>query len=161
MNFEYLRSCKSINSFSSFTEQNFKYNWSLEQLQSHLDDKDSFNYFCYSGEQLVGYVLFSLNPYTNQAHLYQVCVDPLFRNNQLATKLITKTLILMERCVQSIYLEVEVDNIAAISFYKKLGFDQLNKINSFYSDGSDAYAMHLNSSKLAKLQRYWYLMSLR
>jgi ribosomal-protein-alanine N-acetyltransferase len=139
---------------SSFAEKNFKFFWNFNQLQNHINDKDSYDYFCYFKGKLVAYILFNLNPFTNQAHLYQVCVDHSFRKNQLATELIIKALDAMGHNVHSVYLEVEVDNLAAISFYNKLGFNQLNKINSFYSDGSDAYAMHLNSSELAKLQRY-------
>lgn len=153
MEFKYLRSCVSINSLNAFADKNFKYSWSISHLQDHIKHTDSFNLFCYSNDDLVGYILFNLNPFTLQAHLYQLCVDPEYREMKFATKMFKQSISMMEK-VDSVYLEVEVSNHVAISFYEKLGFEQLNKVYSFYSDGSDAYAMHLNSSKLAKLRRY-------
>jgi ribosomal-protein-alanine N-acetyltransferase len=39
------------------------------------------------------------------------------------------------------FLEVRVTNEAAISLYKKLGFEVTRTINGYYSDGEDAYVM--------------------
>ena len=39
------------------------------------------------------------------------------------------------------FLEVRVTNEAAISLYKKLGFEVTRTLNGYYSDGEDAYVM--------------------
>lgn len=151
MSFDFQRSCKDIDSLNYFIKSHFKFCWSKQQLVNHLSDPHSVNYFCYLSGKTVGYILFNLNPLTRQAHLYQVCVGPSNRGLSLASQLMQKSLLEMKGRVDSVFLEVETSNKVAIEFYVKLGFIKLNKINSFYSDGSDAFAMHLSSSKLARL----------
>ena len=64
------------------------------------------------------------------------------RRKNLAKKMLDVSIDSFERLnVERIFLEVAVDNDPAIHFYKKLGFEVLNTIKSFYSDGTSAYAM--------------------
>jgi ribosomal-protein-alanine N-acetyltransferase len=42
-----------------------------------------------------------------------------------------------------VYLEVEVNNLRAQGFYKKVGFRLLRRIKSYYSSGEDALTMSL------------------
>lgn len=150
MEIKYSRSCENISSLFSFSKKFFKFSWRADQIQDHLTDKNSVNYFAYYNEELVGYILFNLNEYSKQAHLYQVCVNPEFRSQGIGQKLIILATNAMQDNCDSVFLEVEANNTIAIRFYENLGLEKLNKIPSFYSDGSDAYAMHVLSSKLAK-----------
>jgi len=47
----------------------------------------------------------------------------------------------VQRGTRLITLEVRKTNIAALRFYRKLGFEVLDSIKSYYSDGEDAYQM--------------------
>lgn len=132
-----------------FGQKNFKYFWRKEQLAKYLVDPNSKYFFAYLDEEIIGYVLFNFSPITKEAHLYQICVKEKYRQNGLAKLLIQKAL--SDLNVLSIFLEVAVNNHKAISFYGKLGFEELNKVKSFYSDGMDAFAMRCHLSKLAKL----------
>jgi ribosomal protein S18 acetylase RimI-like enzyme len=45
--------------------------------------------------------------------------------------------------VDEIWLEVSANNRSAIALYSKSGFEKLNTIPNYYSNGSDALRMHL------------------
>lgn len=47
------------------------------------------------------------------------------------------------RGYRSVYLEVEESNARAQSYYKKLGFQILRRVKSYYSDGEGAVMMQL------------------
>ncbi len=50
-------------------------------------------------------------------------------------------LLLKERGVDSVWLEVSVENQAAIRFYQKHGYRQLRRIPRYYLDRIDAWVM--------------------
>jgi ribosomal-protein-alanine N-acetyltransferase len=45
--------------------------------------------------------------------------------------------------VRYLTLEVRKSNLPAIRFYEKMGFQITGEINRFYTDGEDAYRMHI------------------
>lgn len=45
--------------------------------------------------------------------------------------------------VRYLTLEVRRSNLPAIRFYEKMGFQITGEINRFYTDGEDAYRMHV------------------
>ena len=40
-----------------------------------------------------------------------------------------------------VHLEVAVNNVAALSFYERLGFRLMGRIAAYYPDGGDAFVM--------------------
>jgi ribosomal-protein-alanine N-acetyltransferase len=48
----------------------------------------------------------------------------------------------IERGCNFAYLEVRINNTAAISMYRKYGYDILYTRKKYYIDGDDAYVMH-------------------
>jgi ribosomal protein S18 acetylase RimI-like enzyme len=50
---------------------------------------------------------------------------------------------LLQKGFESVYLEVEAQNVRARSFYEKVGFKVLRRIKAYYSSGEDALTMSL------------------
>jgi len=74
--------------------------------------------------------------------ILMISVSEYFRKKNVGTALISKFIIEVEKKgIRTIELEVRTDNKKAISFYKKHGFEIINKINDFYQDGKSAYNM--------------------
>lgn len=93
-------------------------------------------------DHLVGYCVCSINDRT--AHLISIAVQRNHRKSGVATALLDRLLThLVERGVDEIWLEVSVNNREAIALYSKSGFEKLNTIPNYYSNGSDALRMHL------------------
>lgn len=77
-----------------------------------------------------------------EARILMIAVDRYFRNKGIGTGLMT----LFEQealkiKVNRIRLEVRIDNMEAISFYKIHGYKVVNLLPSYYNDGFDAYTM--------------------
>jgi ribosomal protein S18 acetylase RimI-like enzyme len=117
--------------------------WTKDDWDKLAPERDfvfSFNHF---GE-LIGFCLISFLSGDNVAHLQKICLDPKARGQGKAmTHLLQIKDFLKNKGCESIFLEVEVTNLQALSFYKKAGFLPLRLIRNFYSDGGDAQTMSL------------------
>ncbi|MDR1992426.1 MAG: ribosomal protein S18-alanine N-acetyltransferase [Nitrososphaerota archaeon] len=101
--------------------------------------------------KIVGYIMcriemglsnFGFGGLVRKGHVVSIAVMPQYRRRGVAQAVIKKALEGMEyyKAKQG-FLEVRVTNEAAISLYKKLGFEITRTINGYYSDGEDAYVM--------------------
>lgn len=90
----------------------------------------------------VGLSSLGLGGLMRKGHVVSIAVIPQGRRRGLAQALINRALEGMRyyKAKQG-FLEVRVTNEAAISLYKKLGFEVSRTINGYYSDGEDAYVM--------------------
>lgn len=96
------------------------------------------------GQELKGFILFSLLEGDDTAHLLKICVASELRGGKNAQELfLFSSEVLRSNAAKAIYLEVESTNLAAIKFYHKMGFSSLRKIKGYYSDGGDALTMQL------------------
>tara|TARA_Y100000768_G_C23925387_1_gene657254 strand:- start:978 stop:1373 length:396 start_codon:yes stop_codon:yes gene_type:complete len=123
------------------------YPWN-EQLWNDVFTNEDSRYFLCSvieKEELLGFSLFEINKWSQQAHLLKIVICPEARGSGIASKLF---LFCRDRIKESgmeeIYLEVDASNKRAVSFYKKNHFTVLCVKKSFYSDGADAQAMLLS-----------------
>jgi ribosomal-protein-alanine N-acetyltransferase len=77
-----------------------------------------------------------------KGHIVSIAVMPQYRRKGVARTLINKALEGMHFYkAKQCFLEVRVTNDAAITLYKKLGFEITRTLNGYYSDGEDAYVM--------------------
>ncbi|MGA2385338.1 MAG: ribosomal protein S18-alanine N-acetyltransferase [Candidatus Bathyarchaeia archaeon] len=77
-----------------------------------------------------------------KGHVVSIAVMPNYRRKGVAKALITRALEGMQYYrAKQCFLEVRVTNDAAISLYKKLGFEITRTLNGYYSDGENAYVM--------------------
>jgi ribosomal-protein-alanine N-acetyltransferase len=90
----------------------------------------------------VGLSNFGFGGLVRKGHVVSIAVMPQARRRGVAQAIINRALQGMEyyKAKQG-FLEVRVTNDAAITLYKKLGFEITRTINGYYSDGEDAYVM--------------------
>jgi ribosomal-protein-alanine N-acetyltransferase len=92
--------------------------------------------------ELIGYCVCSTEG--ESAHLISIAVHRDFRRRGYATALLQKLITnLTEDGLSELWLEVSVKNTEAISVYTKTGFERLQEIPNYYSDGSEAVRMRL------------------
>jgi len=77
-----------------------------------------------------------------KGHVVSIAVLPEHRRKGVGHSLMREAMQNMERYkAKECYLEVRVSNNPAIKLYKKLGFQIVKTIPSYYIDGEDAYVM--------------------
>jgi len=92
-----------------------------------------------SGE-IVGYSVASATG--REGHVVSVAVHPSHRRQGIGTDLVSTVLReLAKDGVTGIHLEVRIGNVAAISFYERLGFQARSQMKGYYADGEDALVM--------------------
>ena len=85
---------------------------------------------------------------SDECELLSIAVEPAEQGKGLAK-------MLMEYCcneltklgIEKFFLEVRESNIAAISLYKKMGFEKISERKKYYANGEAAVIMELNRQK--------------
>ena len=100
---------------------------------------------------VVGYIMcriesglsnFGFSGLMKKGHIVSVAVLPEFRRKGIGQALIVESMKAMRTYnAKQCFLEVRVTNTAAVSLYKKLGFQISRAIRGYYADGEDAYVM--------------------
>jgi ribosomal-protein-alanine N-acetyltransferase len=88
------------------------------------------NFLVAEGERVVGYVVF-----TPKGHLISLVVARSHRRQGIGTRLIEE--VIRRSPGTPLSLEVRVGNHGARRFYERLGFGQVEKLESYYADGED------------------------
>lgn len=101
--------------------------------------------------QVVGYIMCRLEHgfsdlkklrFAKKGHIISVAVMPDFRNLGIGYSLVEEAIsALRQHSTDECYLEVRINNTAAINLYKKMGFEVTRSIPRYYFDGFDAYVM--------------------
>jgi [ribosomal protein S18]-alanine N-acetyltransferase len=82
--------------------------------------------------RLDGYILF--RAMADEGEILSLAVRPKVRKHGIASKILTRTLILMNReHVKRVFLEVSVTNRAAIAFYRTFGFQIIGVRKGYYT----------------------------
>lgn len=83
------------------------------------------------GEEVAGYAILSIA--AGEAHILNLCVDPMYRARGYGTRLLTE---ILERArhaeVREVFLEVRPSNSSALSLYRKQGFRQIANRPAYY-----------------------------
>lgn len=78
----------------------------------------------------------------DELHITNIAVDPEYQHQGIGRKLLSEIeRIGVERDCLYAYLEVRINNLNAINFYKKFGYKILLIRKNYYLDGTDAYVM--------------------
>lgn len=86
------------------------------------------------GPRLLGYAI--MTAAADEAHLLNVCVDPMHQGKGLGGVLVRHMLTLAGRLkAHAVYLEVRPSNRAARALYARLGFVQTGLRKGYYPDG--------------------------
>ena len=91
---------------------------------------------------LAGYALGAFGQVREEGWVMSLAVSPGFRGKGLAAKLSQVLLEALQNCrCQSVLLTVSETNLAAVSLYRKLGFDDFCKEADYYGPGQDRLVM--------------------
>jgi len=94
-------------------------------------------------KKIIGYTIG--RPKNGQAEIISLAVDPGWREKGIGT-ILTKFLIehFQKEGIKEVFLYVRTKNKGAVSFYQELGFKISETLESFYSNGDNAYLMKLS-----------------
>jgi ribosomal-protein-alanine N-acetyltransferase len=83
------------------------------------------------GKYVVGYAILSVA--AGEAHILNLCVDPLYRKLGYGDRLLHEILRQARNAeVNEVFLEVRPSNVAALALYRKKGFQQIASRTSYY-----------------------------
>lgn len=114
--------------------------WPLEAFYDELENDIAFLYIAETDGAIIGF--YDMWVWLTVGHLLNIAVRKDRRRTGLGTALLGDA---MARAVQngatSLYLEVRENNHAAISLYKKAGFERRGFKRDYYGDGENAIIM--------------------
>jgi len=117
--------------------------FSKKQIASLLKNPNSINLLALMDCEIVGFLIALIYEQETQkiGHIYTLDVAVKARKQGVGLKLLTELeQILREKEVKVCYLEVKVDNSAALRLYRKLGYIKVEFLKGFYS-GIDGIRM--------------------
>ena len=125
-----LEDLEVFNKLGLQVNSNFSNLYDLSQI---IDSQYDYVYGYYLDDKLVGFV--HITKLYETMDIVNIVVDREVRKQGIATKLINYVIDLFDD-IDNVMLEVNENNIPAISLYKKNNFEIINKRNNYY--GSDA-----------------------
>lgn len=125
-----LEDLEVFNKLGLQVNSNFSNLYDLSQI---IDSQYDYVYGYYLDDKLVGFV--HITKLYETMDIVNIVVDREVRKQGIATKLINYVIDLFDD-IDNVMLEVNENNIPALSLYKKNNFEIINKRNNYY--GSDA-----------------------
>jgi ribosomal-protein-alanine N-acetyltransferase len=98
--------------------------------------------------KVAGYIITCIEG--DAAHVISIATDPEHRRHGVGRLLLCTALkLLVEGRVGEVFLEVRVSN-EALRLYKAAGFEVVEALKNYYSDGEDGYRLSLRDRKKAR-----------
>jgi ribosomal-protein-alanine N-acetyltransferase len=112
--------------------------YTREELYYFLSDKSGFTIVAERKSEIQGFIVMQRNK-SKTGHVITIDVHADTRRTGLGTLLMdaAESRLNSEKC-HSVFLEVAVDNLPAISFYKRRGYSVLKTIPRYYMNSIDA-----------------------
>lgn len=105
--------------------------WSINSIQSELNNSLSLWIVAVDSNRVVGYV--GSQSVMGWADMMNLAVDPDYRNRGIGRKLVEQLVErLKEKEVTCLTLEVRVSNVPAINLYNSLGFCEVGRRPGYY-----------------------------
>lgn len=120
---------------SRLEAQNFTHPWRYEDFLKQSQDKSSLFLVAKQGESVIGYI--SVSIVLDEASINTIAVKKESRRQGAAERLINEAVKRLKASCSFLTLEVRKNNTAAISLYKKLGFEVVGERPRFYRDPDD------------------------
>jgi ribosomal-protein-alanine N-acetyltransferase len=123
--------------------------YSVELLRFLCSYCGDHSYVYVADGKIVGYIITCIEG--NAAHVISIATDPQYRRRGVGKSLLCTALSLLAKGeVQEVFLEVRVTNEAALSLYRAAGFELVETLKNYYSDGEDGYRLSLRDRKKAE-----------
>lgn len=97
-------------------------------------------------EQLFAYAIILTRHNSRYCRLYSMATSPVARGKGVAKRLLTEIITHLQPRCNGMRLEVKTNNLAGMELYRKLGFEVIDVLPGYYSDGDDGYRMQLTWS---------------
>ena len=124
-------------------QDDFEKKWEKKDFYSFISNQD--NIFILSHPKPVGYLKARVTK--DEIEIISILIDKKFRKIGIGKSLLNKLLnIALKKKIQTIFLEVSVENQIAINLYKKFNFIKVGKRKNYYFQHGkyiDAYIMKL------------------
>ncbi|WP_298333068.1 ribosomal protein S18-alanine N-acetyltransferase [Asticcacaulis sp.] len=112
--------------------QTFDFGWNDSDFSEYLKSEKYTAFGMYEAERLQAFVLISV--VVDEAEILTIATDPAAQRRGHARALLQHLIAhLGQRHIHSLFLEVAVDNPAAIALYEGLGFRQVGRRPLYYS----------------------------
>lgn len=98
-----------------------------------------------SGHQLLGYIAAASRG--DEGWVYSFAVEPGSRRRGIGRLLMKAALNYLSTKTTRVYLQVSVNNPAAMSLYEKFSFVKTRRIKRYYPNGDDAFLMLLELTR--------------
>jgi ribosomal protein S18 acetylase RimI-like enzyme len=100
-------------------------------------------YGLYSMDEIIGYFMFYLTEDEDRKiYIESIAIHPNYRALQLSHDILDFIVSFAEQnAIKTIELDVRVDN-PAVGLYKRYGFEEIGRIDGFYTDGAESMRMH-------------------
>jgi ribosomal-protein-alanine N-acetyltransferase len=123
--------------------------YSVELLKFLCSYCGDHSYVYVADGKIIGYIITCIEG--NAAHVISIATDPQYRRRGVGKSLLCTALSLLAKGeVQEVFLEVRVTNEAALSLYRAAGFEVVEVLKNYYSDGEDGYRLSLRDRKKAE-----------
>ena len=114
--------------------------WNYNIFKQELENENSKYIIAKSGEETVGFA--GIWICIDEAHITNIVTKKCYRENGIATKLLDSLISLSQKLgLTSITLEVNENNLPAISLYKKFEFNQVGLRTKYYNNKDNAIIM--------------------
>lgn len=122
---------EDVEAVTKIEQECFSLPWSEKSFEDSISREDTIFLVCEEASIVTGYMGMYLS--FDEASVTNVAVSPAFRKKGYGEQLVA---VAKEKAkdagAESIFLEVRVSNIPAISLYKKMGFEELGIRKKFY-----------------------------
>lgn len=114
--------------------------WTKRAYEEEITKQESIALVAKKGLETIGFLIARLTAETeiekcfSEAAIYNIGVAENYQNIGVGNLLLKRFLLIARKCkTTSVWLEVRESNGTAISFYKKNGFEEIQKRNNFYT----------------------------
>jgi ribosomal-protein-alanine N-acetyltransferase len=132
-------SLKDLESLCKIEKECFSHEaFSRKQIAYFLEASNAVSLVAKVGGEITGFIIGLIEHWCGSriGHIYTVDVALNYRRMGVGLRLLEEIeKIFMEKGVETCFLEVRTDNIAARRLYQKQGYTELGKLNNYYAKG--------------------------
>ena len=123
----------------------FKDHWSLKSIKSEFNNSNFSKISVLEiDRKIIGYIFQRI--IDNQKHIINIAIDIPFQHKGYG-RFLLRSILKENSDDTNVFLEVKEANFPAIKLYSDLGFEEVQKKDSYYSDGSGAIFMLKRNKK--------------
>lgn len=100
-------------------------------------------YVCTDAQHIIAYAIILTRRNSRYCRLYSMAINATARSKGVGSWLLTQVIEALKTQYHGMRLEVKTNNAAGLSLYYRLGFEVVDVLPDYYSDGDAGYRMQL------------------